>query len=78
MFYKYQVSYWCDGNLNDGCGIVFGVTIVKATEYLTMWYGEDCLSSLTLDAIDLDVNMPVLDFNSDYKVLEAAIEAVEQ
>ena len=78
MFYKYQVSYWFDNSLSDGCGIVFGATIVEATDYLTQWYGKDCICNLTLDALDIDTSCPVLDFNSDYRVLEAAVEVVEQ
>ena len=78
MFYAYQVSYWFDGNLSDGCGIVFGTTVVEATDHLAQWYGQDDIANLALDAIDLDTSCPVLDFNSDYKVLEAAVEAVEK
>ena len=76
MFYKYEVTYWFDDNLADSCGIVFGKSVIDATEHLSYWYGR--IANLTLDAIDLDTTCPVLDFNSDYKTLEAAVEAVEK
>lgn len=78
MFYKYQVSYWFDGVLSDGCGIVFGATIVEATDYLAQWYGKDCISNLTLDAIDLDTTFPVLDMGTSYDILDETIGVVEQ
>lgn len=78
MFYKYQLSYWFDGVLCDGCGIVFGSTIAEAAEHLSQWYGKDCISNLTLDAIDLDTTLPVLDMGICNDVLDATIEAVEQ
>ena len=78
MFYKYQVSYWFDATLCDGCGIVFGSTVVEATAHLSKWYGKDCISNLTLDAIDLDTDCPVLDMGICNDVLDATIEAVER
>ncbi len=78
MFYKYKVSYWLDGDLLDGCGIVFGKTIMEATEYLSQWYGSEYMANLAMDAIDLDTTCPVLDFNTNYEVLDNAVEAMEQ
>ena len=78
MFYKYEVSYWFDSTLCDGCGIVFGHSMPEATDYLAQWYGKECISSLTLSTIDLDTTLPVLDMGICNDVLDATIEAVEQ
>jgi hypothetical protein len=51
---------------------------VEATDYLAQWYGKDCVSNLTLDAIDLDTALPVLDMGTHYDILDETIEAVEQ
>ena len=78
MFYKYEVSYWFDGVLCDGCGIVFGRSMPEAVEYLSDWYGKTEISNLAIDAIELDISVPVLPLDYQVDLLGQVVEAVEQ
>ena len=78
MFYKYEVSYWCDGVLCDGCGIVFGRSMPEAVEYLSEWYGKTEIAILSVDAMELDTSVPVLPLDYQAGLLGQVVEAVEQ
>ena len=78
MFYKYEVSYWFDGVLCDGCGIVFGRSMPEAVEYLSDWYGKTEISNLAIDAIDLDISVPVLSLDYQNALVNQVVEVLEQ
>ena len=78
MFYKYEVSYWFDGVLCDGCGIVFGRSMPEAVEHLSEWYGKAEIANLAIDAIDLDISVPVLPLDYQNALVNQVVEAVEQ
>lgn len=78
MFYKYEVSYWFDGVLCDGCGIVFGRSMPEAVEYLSEWYGKTEIAILSVDAMELDTSVPVLPLDYQAGLLGQVVEAVEQ
>ena len=78
MFYKYEVSYWFDGVLCDGCGIVFGRSMPEAVEYLSEWYGKTEIAILSVDALELDISGPVLPLDYQMDLLGQVVEAVEQ
>lgn len=78
MFYKYEVSYWFDGVLCDGCGIVFGHSLSEAVDHLSEWYGKTAIANLAIDAIDLDISVPVLPLDYQNALVNQVVEAVEQ
>lgn len=78
MFYKYEISYWFDGVLCDGCGIVFGYSLSEAVDHLSEWYGKAEIANLTIDALDLDTSVPVLPLDYQAGLLGQVVEAVEQ
>lgn len=78
MFYRYEVSYWFDGVLCDGCGIVFGRSMPEAVEYLSEWYGKTEIAILSVDALELDISVPVLPLDYQAGLLGQVVEAVEQ
>lgn len=78
MFYKYEVCYWFNGALSDGCGIVFGRSMPEAVEHLSDWYGKTEIFNLTIDAISLDISVPVLPLDYRASLLNQVVEAVEQ
>lgn len=77
MFYKYEVSFWFDGCLSDDCGIVFGHSITEVAEHLGQWYGKDVIANLAIDAIDLDISVPVLPFNGQLALVNQVVEVME-
>lgn len=76
MFYKYQVSYWLDGELMDECGIAFGKSFTELSEHLAHWYGDTYISSIDISALDLDTDCPVLPIKNKV-LLDQVVEAVE-
>ena len=78
MFYKYEISYWFDGVLCDGCGIVFGCSMPEAVDHLSEWYGKTEIANLAIDAIDLDISVPVLPFDYQNALVSQVVEVMEQ
>ena len=78
MFYKYELSYWFDGVLCDGCGIVFGRSMPEAVEHLSDWYGKTEIAVLSVDALELDISVPVLPLDYQAGLLGQVVEAVEK
>ena len=78
MFYEYQISYWFDGVLCDGCGIVFGRSMPEAVEHLSDWYGKTEIANLDINAINLDISVPVLPLDYQIGLLGQVVEVLEQ